>query len=194
MRLILASGSAIRRKILDDAGIPFEVLKGNGEEVAPAPGEDAVSYVTRCAAEKALDCWRAHGEALAGARIIGCDQVVRFEGEILRKVRSDEEAIARLASFRGKTHELVNGFAIVEGGELRVERHRIVTLTMRELPLAEIEAYIALERPLSSVACYFLEGQGMKLVAELDGDYFSALGLPLSFVVDELLERGERLF
>jgi septum formation protein len=194
VRLVLASGSSIRHKILRDAGIEFEVLTGIGEEPSPTSGEDAETYVVRCAEEKARACWEAHATGLENATIIGCDQVVRFEGKILRKLDSLSAAVDRLMDLQGGPHELVNGFVALERGGVLVRRKSIVTLRMRRFERHEIEAYINDEKPLSSVACYYLEGKGMKLIRELHGDFHAALGLPLRYVVDLLCDKGARIF
>lgn len=196
MSLILASGSSIRHKILNDAKIPFECLVGASDEPGPNPEESAEDYVCRAAEAKAMGAWEAHCESrdLSKSMIIGCDQVVRFRGQILRKVKEPEAAIERLLAFGEEDHELVNGLAIVENGEVTVRRHEIVRLRCRALPREQIETYVQREQPFSSVACYFLEGEGIKLIERFEGNFFTALGLPLLTVTELLSEKGIALY
>lgn len=194
MELILASRSAIRQRILRDARLPFRVLTGADAEPDPDPDECAASYVSRCAEAKARACAREHAAELDGDIILGCDQVVRFRGAILRKLTRFEDAADRLMALQEEPHALVNGLAFLRDGALVARRVCEVTLQLRPLPRELIEAYLRRERPLSSVACYFLEGEGIKLMSRLDGDIFSALGLPVRDVTDLLLELGFPIF
>jgi septum formation protein len=196
MKLILASESSIRKKILRDARIPFRCLIGAGEEPSPKDGERAEDYVLRAAEAKALNCWDSHNESakLSGEIILGCDQVVRFRGQILRKVQSLDKAIERLLAFSEEKHELVNGLVAVENGQVTVRRHEVVRLKVRSLDRSQVKKYIEREKPLSSVACYFLEGEGIKLIDSFEGNFFTALGLPVLAVSDLLLSRGMSLF
>lgn len=196
MSLVLASGSSIRHKILNDAKIPFECLVGEADEPGPNPGESAEDYVCRAAEAKAMGAWEAHHKKhdLSKSMIIGCDQVVRFRGEILRKVTETEAAIERLLAFGEEDHELVNGMAVIENGQVTVRRNEIVRLKCRALSREQIETYVNREKPFSSVACYFLEGEGIKLIELFEGNFFTALGLPLLAVTDLLAERQIPLY
>lgn len=195
--LVLASGSSIRRTILENAGIPFRVRAASSDEPDPIAGEDAEAYVLRAAEAKARAALGEHPD-IGSDLVIGCDQVVRFEGRILRKVATPEAAVERLAQLATGPHELVNGLVILRresiADRVALRTSSIVRLRLRPLPRPVLERYIALERPLSSVACYFLEGAGMTLIEELAGDWFSALGLPLRPVVSTLLEHGWQPF
>lgn len=183
-RFVLASGSAIRKRILDDAGLDYEAIPSPAEEPRPRPGESAEAYVVRVAELKAA----AVAALRPGELVVGCDQVVAFDGNVLTKVTTLEEAHQRLRLLSGKEHFLVNGLVLLApGGE--VMRHlEVVTVHMRELPDAVIARYLAEENPLSSVACYFLEGRGIRLIEDLEGSFHSALGLPLLSLMS-LLER-----
>jgi len=192
--LVLASGSAIRAQILKDAGLPFEVLTGSTPEPGPLPGEDAETYVLRCAEAKARAAYDEHKEAIAGRMLIACDQVVELEGRILRKVSSPEQAVERLMSFQELPHELVNGIAILVSGKLLRASISRVRLSLRRLPREQVAAYVAEESPLSSVACYYLEGRGIKLIESMTGSWHSALGLPIFPILDELRARGMALY
>ena len=190
MDLVLASNSAIRQKILTDAGIAFRHLTGDGPEPDPQPGESAEDYVVRCAEAKAVACWSKHGAQLGEAIVLGCDQVVRFRGQILRKVSTRLDAVNRLMAFQTSPHELINGLVLLADGTAVLRHVGQVTLTVRQLSRPQVERYVEREQPLASVACYFLEGEGIKLIQQLDGDYHSALGLNVRLVLDFLLQHG----
>lgn len=194
--LVLASTSSIRKKILTDAGLSYRCLPGPNDEPGPKTGESAADYVLRAAQFKALDAWQHWHlkEDLRDALIVGSDQVVEFQSEILRKVQTLDQAIDRLLSLQAAPHALVNGLAMVLNGELVHSQNARVELTMRPLPRSQVKAYIDAERPLSSVACYYLEGQGIKLIQSLQGSFFAALGLPLMPILDQLTAGGYKLY
>jgi septum formation protein len=196
MELVLASTSSIRRKVLTDAKVPFRCLIGEGSEPDPEPGESARDYVLRAAEAKATICWESHhkSEDLSQSLILGCDQVVNFRGKILRKVKDSQSAVDRLMAFSEEDHELVNGLVMIENGQVVVRRNEIVTLRCRPLARIQIERYVEREQPYSSVACYFLEGEGIKLIEKFDGDFFAALGLPVRALVGMLSDRGVDLY
>ncbi len=179
---ILASTSSIRKKILDGAGLKYRAMSPINEEPRAKKDEDLDEYLHLCALGKAIEISRQY----PNTPVFGCDQVVYFENKILNKVQSNAEAIDRLLSFNGKTHELVNGLSCCLNGKEFSFGISKTAIKMRHLDHETIASYIDDEQPLSSVACYFLEGKGIQLIQEIDGDYFSALGLPLLKIIDAL--------
>jgi septum formation protein len=178
MSLILASGSRIRSEILNQAGIPFQARPPRGEEPHPEPGESPAGYTLRAARFKAGLVSRSYPEHF----VLGSDQVVAFEGEILRKVGGQnplDAACERLKTLSGRTHELIGSMAIYYQGEEIHSSHSRVGVHFFDLTAEEIRSYLEEEQPYSSVGCYFLEGKGIGLVKELDGSWFAALGLDL---------------
>nr|MBX2854407.1 Maf family protein [Paracoccaceae bacterium] len=103
------------------------------------------------------------------------------EGRLLRKAASLQEAIARLKTLAGNTHHLVTGVALVEGGHVQWAHADTTVVRMRVASKGVIEGYCARrgEELLASVSCYEIEGEGAQLIETLEGDVFSALGLPL---------------
>lgn len=181
---VLASGSAIRKRILDDAGLAYEAVPAPMDEPRPRSGEVAEHYVLRAAEAKAL----AVSTLRPGKLVVGCDQVVAFDGKILTKVETQDAACERLQILSGNEHFLVNGMVLV-GPDGGIMRHlEVVQLTMRTLDERTIRDYVERENPLSSVACYFLEGRGLQLIEDMQGSFHSALGLPVLSLMS-LLER-----
>lgn len=179
-RVILASTSAIRRKILDGAGVDYQAMRPDADEAALkrdflAQGHDAVALSLALARAKALSI------AAPGALVIGADQIMEMDGEIFDKPRTLDEAAARLARCAGRAHRLINGVAVARDGAIVFENTDIVTLLMRAMTRGELETYLAAagEEVLASVGAYQVEALGARLFDRIDGDYFAVLGLSL---------------
>lgn len=181
---VLASTSGIRRKILDQAGLQYECVKPLREEPRAVGFNIPEEYVKVCARQKASEI----SEKTPNKIICGCDQTVFFESQILNKVHSTEECVQRLVSFSGKTHQLVNGLSIYKNGKEIHYHAETITIKMRHCNTDQIRNYVQTEQPLSSVACYFLEGKGIQLIQNIEGSFFTALGLPLLALIDFLTE------
>ncbi len=177
--IVLASGSAIRARILTNAGVAFRVVRPGVDEGAiktsmtGAPGEEVAVALAEAKAAAAGD--------VGSAVVVAADQILRLDGALFDKVATMADARARLEALSGKTHELVNGMVLGRDGAI-LERHvQISRLTMRSLSREFLEAYLAQagEDILSSVGCYQFEGLGAQLFDHVEGDYFAILGLPL---------------
>lgn len=189
--LVLASSSAVRRRILINAGLDIDVVAPNVDECAlkaqmeGSSGEEIAQSLAdakaRAVSLQRLDDW-----------VIGADQVLRFDGALYDKVPSIDDAHVRLAALRGKTHELVGGVALARAGEIRRSHLEVSRLDMRNLADAEIRSYLerAGEGVLATVGCYEYEGLGAQLFERVEGDFFAILGLPLLPVLAMLRAEG----
>lgn len=179
--IILASGSASRAKMLRDAGVEIVVE-------APRVDEEAVKASLRVAGAPP----RAQADALAEVKalsvsrlraglVIGADQMLAIDGEVLDKSASREEARAHLHLLSGKTHQLINAAAVARDGVVVWRHISTPKLRMRALSDAFIEAYLDRigDDAFTSVGAYKLEGLGGQLFEDVSGDFFSVLGLPL---------------
>lgn len=189
--LILASKSAARRAMLENAGVPFEVRVAGVDE-------DAIKAVSGDLGPAALAVRLAEAKALAVSRddeaawVLGSDQTLAFDGGLVSKARSLDEARARLASMRGRSHQLHSGAALATKGQVVWSGVDTVEMRMRDFSDAFLDAYLEAEGEalLSCVGSYRLEGLGSQLFEAVEGDYFTVLGLPLWPVLAELRRAG----
>jgi len=192
MRIILASGSYIRRKLMEDAGLEFEVISKPVDEAAIKD-----SMLAECARLQDIADALAEAKSLRVSRIesglvIGADQIMVMDGQLFDKPKDINEAQERLKLMRGKTHYLIGAVVISENG-VPVWRHLSKTkLTMREFSDEFLEDYLKAEGDLvtKSVGAYRFEGLGAQLFSDVEGDFFSILGLSLLPVMDYLRIRG----
>ncbi|PKQ03829.1 MAG: septum formation inhibitor Maf [Alphaproteobacteria bacterium HGW-Alphaproteobacteria-12] len=199
--LILASGSAVRQKLLAEAGLAFTAEDSRVDEDALKAGfaqGEAGSDADAEAATDALALALAEAKALAvsakreGALVIGADQILSCEGRRYDKPKSMAEARANLLAFRGRTHILHSGLVIAKDGATIWNLTVRAMLTMRAFSEDFLDAYLAEagERVMKSVGCYQLEGPGVQLFERIEGDYFDILGLPMLPLLDELRRQG----
>lgn len=189
--LILASGSSARAAMLREAGVDFTV------EVAGVD-EDAIKVAMSDASPDALAIELACAKALAVSRhrpeawVLGADQTLSFDGGLISKAKSPEEARARLARMRGQTHHLHSGAALARDGQIMWSGSDRADMVMRGFSDAFLDAYVAAEAEAirSCVGSYRLEGLGAQLFEAVRGDYFTVLGLPLWPVLAELRRAG----
>lgn len=187
--IVLASGSAIRAKILHDAGVDFTAVKPGVDEAAvkqELAGSPLPDIAMALAERKSLSV-----EA-PGALIIGSDQILEFRGKAFDKPADMAEAHARLAALAGETHSLINATAVACDGEIVFRHLAQPTLKMRAFSDEEIARYLAAagEGVLASVGAYQVEGLGAHLFEAIAGDYFAVLGLALFPLLGFLREQG----
>jgi septum formation protein len=189
-RFVLASGSAIRRQILDNAGVAFDVqTSGVDEDTLKQAwtGDDPTELAVRLAEAKAKA-----PDAGEDALVLGADQVLSCDGKLFDKATSIAEARDRLLFLRGKTHTLHCGLAAVRNGDV-IWRHRAEShLKVRTFSEAFLKRYLekAGDVLTASVGAYAYEGLGAQLFEQVDGDYYAILGLPLLPVLELLREHG----
>lgn len=190
--LTLASKSAARVALLRGAGVTFEAMGSGVNEAALKEellrnGVGAAGVAAALADAKALAvAWEVDG------LVIGADQTLEFDGQLIDKAESMGEARARLASFRGKSHQLHSAVTIARGNDILWRELDSATLRVRDFSDAWLEAYLARagETVLGSVGCYMLEGEGVQLFEAIEGDYFAILGLPLLNLLAFLRDNG----
>lgn len=190
-RLILASASPFRRQMLVAAGLTFEAVPARIDERAvenalmrSRQAVDASGVAAALAIAKGM----AVEKEYPGALVIGCDQVLGFEGALLSKAESVAAARAQLARLRGKAHTLHSGICLIRSGEIVWSHVEIARMTMRAFSDAWLDAYVARmgERLCWTVGGYEIEGEGIQLFERIEGDHFTIIGLPLLALLAQL--------
>ncbi len=191
--LLLASGSATRRAMLEAAGVPVEICKPTLDERAVeapllAQGAPAETVAAALARAKAFSGAGAH----PGRIVLGADQTLACDGRLFHKPEGIAAAAAQLADLSGRRHTLHSAFVLACDATVIAEGVASAHLTMRVLTPDFIAAYLAAagSAVLSSVGGYQLEGLGAQLFAGVEGDHFTILGLPLLAVLAALRADG----
>lgn len=184
MKLVLASSSPSRQKLLKSAGIKAELCKPSIDEEhikndlkKSCYSSSAEQLAILLAELKAHDVSKKYSEYY----VIGADQVLECEGKLFNKPENIENAKKQLLELKGKKHRLVNGLSIVKNNLLQFHFINHVTLEMRNFSEDFLENYLekADKNIIYSVGSYHIEGLGAQLFSSIEGDYFSILGLPL---------------
>ncbi|NBV05616.1 MAG: septum formation protein Maf [Proteobacteria bacterium] len=186
-RLILASTSKIRKKILEEVGLKFEVM-------APLFDEDLGKKKVKLAPQK-LAIYLAKQKALSisekfpGAYVIGSDQVCEFLGKEISKSKNATQAINQLKKFNGQNHFQNNAVVIALNGKIIFEKFSRVKLEMRKLSNAEIKSYVKHDQPWGCAGSYKYESLGKHLFVKISGDYYSVLGLAIQPILNFLHQK-----
>ena len=192
MRIILASGSAIRRKLMIDAGLDFEVITKPVDEAVIKDSMLSESVRLRDIADALAEAKSLRVSRIEDGLVIGADQIMVMDNQLFDKPKTIDDARERLKLMRGKTHYIMGAVVISENGN-PVWRHMAKTkLTMRAFSDTFLEDYLEKEGELvtKSVGAYRFEGLGAQLFSHVEGDFFSILGLSLLPVMDYLRTRG----
>lgn len=191
--LILASQSPFRLKMLADAGVQVEAqAAGIDERAVEAPlrgsGATAEDVAMVLAEAKAGAVSESRPEAL----IIGADQTLSLDGELLHKPADMSEARRRLLQLSGKTHQLNSAVTLVRGGETLWRHVSVAHMTVRALEPDFVGRHLARvgDAALASVGAYQVEGEGIQLFERIEGDFFAIVGLPLLPLLAALRDLG----
>ena len=181
--LLLASTSPQRRAILEQLGLPFEVVAPRyvEEDVPGLAAEELVQEHARGKARSIVDD--------AGERpVLGVDTSVVCEGRSHGKPRDAGAAAEMLELLSGRTHEVVSGLCLLTPGWETVE-HGVTRVTFRPLTPRDVAAYVATREWEGRAGAYAIQGRGAGLVERIEGDYLNVVGLPAALLVRLLAER-----
>lgn len=181
-RLVLASASPRRARILESLGIPFRIAVSAVDETL-RPDESGEAAVERLARDKARSV--AAREPLP---VLAADTEVLCDGRILGKPGSAAEAMAMLARLSGRTHDVVTGVCLIADGTVRSAVERT---TVTFAPLSEVDRawYVATGEPMDKAGAYAIQGQGARFIEGIKGDYFNVVGLPLRLLYELFREQ-----
>jgi len=177
--LLLASTSPQRRAILEQLGVPFDVVAPDYEELGDDPLEHAVG--------------KARSVEDGDRPVLGVDTIVRCDGLVLGKPASEGEAEEMLDRLSGKRHEVVSGLCVKTRAweELRTET---TLVTFRPLTARDLASYLATGEWEGRAGAYAIQGRGAALVERVEGDYLNVVGLPAAALVRVLAERFPGLY
>ena len=172
--LILASRSPQRRAILEQLGIPFDVVVPDYEERGDDPVEHAVG--------------KARSVEGGERPVLGVDTVVICDGSVLGKPADLADAEQMLETLGGKTHEVVSGLCLRTPAweALDTETTRV---TFRSLTPRDIASYLATDEWRERAGGYAIQGVGAGLVERIEGDYLNVVGLPAALLIRLLAAR-----
>ncbi len=194
-QVILASASSFRRRLLEAAGLRFEVVPADVDEAAlkrglaaavPRPGPGTVAEALARAKAEAVG--RNHPDAL----VIGADQVLALDEELFDKPSDLAAARAQLERLRGRPHTLHTAAVLAHDRKIVWTCVGEAMLTMRAFSRQFLDAYLARcgAAVCQTVGAYEIEGAGIQLFERVEGDHFTIIGLPLLALLGELRSRG----
>ncbi len=194
-RLILGSSSPYRKELLSRLALPFEVI---------VPAIDETPWVNELPEQTALRLAREKAQAVANiapdALIIGSDQVATLDGEQIGKPGSHAKALEQLQRMRGRQVIFHSALCLFDGRqsqpELRIQLQNIQTFVrFRDLPDAELDAYLRIEQPYDVAGSAKNEGLGIAILEKIDSSDPTALtGLPLISLCNMLRQVGYPFF
>ena len=180
--LVLASASQSRALLLANVGLEVNIIPAHLDEAALkhryVNSNKSISDVARLIAQKKAEkISKLHPNSF----IIGADQMLDCRGRWFNKPNNIEQAEATLRYLRGRSHELITSICVIRKGITLWNHTELACLTMRKFSDDFLSNYLAVvsTETLNSVGAYQIEGLGAQLFENIDGNYFTILGLPL---------------
>ena len=181
-KIILASKSKVRKKILDQNDIICQIIPSNVDEemVKQSLGKEKVTseYISKNLAElKANKVSQKYLDSL----VIGADSVIDLNGKIISKPTNRKEALEILKNLNGQTHQLISSVCISQNGKMIWNYTDKAKLTMRKMTDEELINYLSKlsDEALYSYNVYQIEGLGRSLFSKIDGNKNSIMGIPV---------------
>lgn len=191
--LILASSSLTRMNLLRAAGVPFAAQSPRVDEDMIKASLEAEGARPRDIADTLAEMKaRRIGDRAPGAVVIGCDQVLEFDGRAWGKPASPADARSQLQMLRGQTHRLLSAVVLWHEGGPQWRHIGEARLTMRNFSDDWLDGYVTRcwDDIRHSAGGYRVEAEGIRLFSGIQGDWFSILGLPLLPLLGYLGDRG----
>ena len=181
-RIILASKSGVRKRILDENQIKCIVEPSNVDEDSVKDGllkeKTTPTIISKCLAELKAN---KVSQKFIDEIVLGADSIIDLNGEIISKPSNRDEALKILEKLNGKTHQLVSSVCISRGGSMIWNYTDKASLTMKQMNKDELKVYLAKisDEALYAYNVYQIEGEGKSLFSEIDGDEDTIMGLPV---------------
>lgn len=196
-KIILASGSPRRQELLQQIGVPFEVVKSEAEELKKLPrGKNAPrKLVEENAKRKANDVFQKHPDRI----VLAADTIVYFNGKIYGKPKDEEDAKEMLRELSGQTHLVYTGVALTWLAPRKTDAaflmtgSRATSVTFKKLSEQEIVEYVATGEPLDKAGAYAIQGKAAIFVDLIEGSFSNVVGLPLRETGDMLQRAGVKI-
>ncbi|MCL1465170.1 Maf family protein [Argonema galeatum] len=183
-KLVLASASPARRRLLQTAGIEAVVCPSDFDE-SQVDLSDPVELVQTLAQRKAETV----ASQFADALLLGCDSVLSLAGEIHGKPADASEAIARWQMMRGGVGDLYTGHALIDQKQGKtLVRCQVTRVYFANASDRQIEAYVASGEPLNCAGCFALEGKGSLFIEKIEGCHSNVIGLSMPLLREMLGE------
>lgn len=191
-KIILASTSPRRKKLLSQIGLSFTVVPSHYEEKLN-PRLKAKGQAEFLSKEKAKAVAIKYTDQ--DVVIISADQVIQFKDETLGKPKSVEDARRVLRRMSGTSHLVVTAFTIIDTGKKTTSTKTVETkVFMKKLSAREIDTYVASGEPMGRAGAYAIEERGGAFVQKIEGDFYNVVGLPLCVLTEELKKYGVVIF
>ena len=188
-QIILASKSKVRKNILDENKIACRVEPSNIDEESIKESllkEKATPTII----SKNLAELKANkiSQKFIDEMVLGADSIIDLAGEIISKPENRLEALTILKKLNGKTHQLVSSVCISRGGSMIWNYTDRASLTMKQMSVEELKAYLAKisDEALYAYNVYQIEGEGRTLFSKIDGDEDTIMGLPVKKIKEYL--------
>lgn len=188
-RIILASASPRRKKILKQLGLDFEVMVSKvDEKLNPRlQPKNQPAYLSKL---KALEIASKVDDAI----IIGADSMVLLGDKIIGKPKDKKDAKRMLKELSSTTHYIVTGFTIIDSKTKKSVTKSVNTkVWFRKLDISEISTYIEREKIMDKAGAYAIQGIASAFVKRIEGDYFGSVGLPVYELIKELKKFGIKI-
>ncbi|HII79454.1 MAG TPA: septum formation protein Maf [Methanosarcina sp.] len=184
-RIILASASPRRKELLKQLiGEKFLVYPSSYEE-PPQPGLNPEEVLLKHSVEKARDVAKHFNSGI----VISADTSVIYNGEILGKPGSPENAEKMLEKVSGREIQVITGLTVLDLDSMQeISEFESTNVWMAKISKEQISAYVRTGEPLDKAGAFAAQGKGAVLVEKVDGDFFNVVGLPL-FRLGKILER-----
>ncbi len=185
--LILASASPRRQRLLAGLGLLFDVRPSRDGEPAWEKGIEPAKYAAELAKNKGEEAAREYKDAV----ILSADTIVVLGDDVLGKPSSEREGLEMLTKLKGRWHVVITGLCI-QCREIGLVKQKTVEtkVFMADYPEEVLSAYVATGEGLDKAGSYAVQGIGSFLVERIEGSYTNVVGLPVTEVVNILLNAG----